>query len=386
MLHISEVSNGTVVTGNTDDVTDKPSYGWIFSTVTAFGLLLFLAISFALYHRRLMIRRRKEKEYNSFFRFLRPDLQKSDTKRTRARSILTNTHNVGSSSVNTKAEYYNEAFEDEEELINYTEDTGNETKISYAEWVEKREDVAVEKQMEDRDIYLRSVQARRKVFLADVQSEKMFRDSGELNVADVMPDKSIFKDYIADERGERFAERNVKAKAGHGNTKTSTPESEKKFISQMQFEDNEDFDQPRRQIIAHKLPLVRPLIDITSPTEGKLKKETALEPIKTTKKKRNLLSHAYKKHAISLDVDNRDTPVFYSKQRRNSEPELFLYNKQTADPQDARLYDNQNKILFNPYHTDIEMPVHKNQKRLSCTAEDEQEVDVFKHEKVYTRF
>ena len=72
---------------DTGDVTRKSSYGWLFSTITAFGLLLFLSVSFAFYHRRLMLKRRKEAEYNRFFRFLRPDLEITDKKITRARCV-----------------------------------------------------------------------------------------------------------------------------------------------------------------------------------------------------------------------------------------------------------------------------------------------------------
>jgi hypothetical protein len=69
------------------DVTAKSSFGWLFPAVTAFGLLLFLAMSFAFYHRRLMLRKRKEAEYNRFFRLLRPDLEVTDKKITRARYL-----------------------------------------------------------------------------------------------------------------------------------------------------------------------------------------------------------------------------------------------------------------------------------------------------------
>ncbi|XP_045179639.2 uncharacterized protein LOC123539189 isoform X2 [Mercenaria mercenaria] len=371
------LANDTVMAGNIDDVTGKPSYGWIFSLVTAFGLLLFLAMSFTFYHRRLMVRRKKEEEYNRFFRFLRPDLDEFEKKITRARSILTNTHNVDSFSINNEVEYYNEAFEDGRDSVADSEDSEGGTNLPYAKLAELQSEEAIKNEMEDHDVYMRSVKARKQVLFADVHSETTFGDSDH-DVRNVVDNENATEGIRNDECDEQLeGEVDNNERDGYKDTNTTSREIRKNNSSQMQDRDYETVRQSNYKIVAQKPPILKPVIEINT-TDELLKKNTILKPIKPKKKKRSLLSHAYKKSATSLDIGNRDISVFYSEPRRSSEPGLFLYNEEAADPQDAKLYDNQNKVLFNPYYTDIGMPMNKTQKRRSCTAEDENEIDVFK--------
>lgn len=70
--------------GSGDDVTFSGSFGWLFSTVTAFVLLVFLLVSFVCYHRRLATRKAREDEYAEFVRTYRPDLDSKGLKKPRA--------------------------------------------------------------------------------------------------------------------------------------------------------------------------------------------------------------------------------------------------------------------------------------------------------------
>jgi hypothetical protein len=109
-----------------------------------------------------------------------------------------------------------------------------------------------------------------------------------------------------------------------------------------------------------------------------LNKKPFSNPLKRKKNKRGLLSDIFKKSASSLDEESIHTSLFYSELRRCSEPSLFLYNDEAADPAKAKYFDNQNHISLNPYYTDVSMPMNKTKTRRHHTSQDENKIDVLK--------
>ncbi|XP_060560662.1 uncharacterized protein LOC132720525 isoform X2 [Ruditapes philippinarum] len=360
------------------DVTAKSSFGWLFPTVTAFGLLVFLAMSFAFYHRRLMLRKRKEAEYNRFFRLLRPDLEVTDKKITRARSILTNTHNPDLDFTASCA-YYNEAFvrddadnEDDYDEGDDFEDNERLQEKTYTEVAVRQNGVMVDNQNEDCDLYLRSVQARRQVLLADVHSEEMYRES-DLEVFKTINSirKDMNHDVIEEERKDGIKELSEEHTLKNRNLLQIDGR-----VSRMQSEDSMTISESsNRQIVANKPPVLKPITNMAIKDEIVMNK-TITKSTKSKKKKLGILTRKKTGNSVPLSNGSSYASTFYSEPRRCSEPALFLYDEEAADPKDSKFYKNQNKILFNPYYTEVSMPVNKSQKqRKSSTAEDAQEVD-----------
>ncbi|XP_060601277.1 uncharacterized protein LOC132754635 [Ruditapes philippinarum] len=343
------------MTGSTDDGTAKPSFGWLFSTITALGLLLFLAVSFAFYHRRLMLRRKKEAEYNRFFRFLRPDLDMFDKKITRARSILTNTHSVDSSFMTADSENYNEGLGEEDDAESFIIDSGNDNKnkpkISYADWAEKRQDDTLEKK--DHDIYCQSIVARKQVLLADVHADVIFKQSDKERVDTIENIKTAKRKDTVD-----FDHHTV-------------PQT---------YRNNNPIRQNQQNIVSHGHSMVKHCADINNDPTMVLKKKPFFKPLELKKNKRGLLSDTFKKSATSLDEESIHTSLFYSELRRCSEPSLFLYNDEAADPEKS--CDSQNHISLNPYYTDVSMPMTKTKTRRHYTSRDENKIDVLKSDHV----
>ncbi|KAL4217301.1 hypothetical protein ACF0H5_023752 [Mactra antiquata] len=114
------LKNFTHITGSTvfdvtndeiDDIFDK-SYGWLYPTVTAFGLIVFLAVSFTCYHRRLATRKAREDEYAEFLRVYRPDLTLKGLSKPRATLIAFSSSTLDNPrSMKTSCNYINEGFE-----------------------------------------------------------------------------------------------------------------------------------------------------------------------------------------------------------------------------------------------------------------------------------
>lgn len=328
------------------------------------------------------------------------------------RSVLTNTHNVERLHRSTNLEgYYNEAFEEVHES-----ETDVETEIPYGESNEKRNTLMPDKlDDESYDTYLRSVQARKEVFLADVHADRTQNETSDADCVD--------NDPVTDKDEKDDVEQPISSSStGMENVLEEFVTSDDNIKELKAFEackSDDIFRKSQQDIVAHKPPILKPLtrtynsiqrskphlletvadahgsteeIMINKPFTSQIKptiernksidivlKKKTLKPLNPKKKKRSLLSHMYQKNSASLDEAPRDSSVFYSEPRRQSEPRLFLYNEEAADPHDATLYTNQNKILFNPYYTEASLPVNKNQKRRSFTGEDENEIDAYRH-------